>query len=99
MGGIYSRLDDSRPVVLTMTTSKSFFHPSPEGIITAPASEPPINTHAVVAVGYGKNKTLGIVLIRNSWGDRWGIQGYAWLTEHYLKPRLLGIGIADLKEA
>jgi C1A family cysteine protease len=99
IGNVYSRLDDSRPVVLTMTISKSFFRPSPEGIITASASEPPVNTHAVVAVGYGKNKAHSLVLIRNSWGDRWGIQGHAFVTEDYLKPRLLTIGTADLKEA
>jgi hypothetical protein len=99
LGYVYSRLDDSRPVVLTMTISKSFFRPSLQGIVTAPASEPPVNTHAVVAVGYGKNKSVKLMLIRNSWGQRWGIQGHAWVAEDYLKPRLLSIGIAELKES
>jgi hypothetical protein len=99
IGKVYSRLDDSRPVVLTMSISTGFFRPSAEGIVTAAASEPAVNTHAVVAVGYGKNKSGKLVLVRNSWGNRWGIEGHAWIAEDYLKPRLLNIGIAELKES
>ncbi len=95
---VYQYLRDSRPVVITMTISSSFFRPSPEGIITASATEPPVNSHAVVAVGYGKNVQSHAVLVRNSWGDRWGLQGHAWITEEYLLPRMLKIGTADLKE-
>jgi len=95
---VYSRLNKSHAVVITTTISASFFRPSAEGIITAPPSEPAINTHAVIAVGYGKNQSGNLVLIRNSWGPRWGIQGHAWVTEDYLMPRLLNIGLAKLKE-
>lgn len=95
---VYQYLRDSRPVVITMTISSSFFQPTPEGIITAPVTEPPVNSHAVVAVGYGKNVHSHAVLIRNSWGDRWGLQGHAWITQEYLVPRMLKIGTADLKE-
>jgi C1A family cysteine protease len=33
--------------------------------------------HAVVAVGY--DDVRGQVLIRNSWGARWGLAGYFWM--------------------
>jgi len=95
---IYEYLRDSRPVVVTMTISSSFYLPSSAGIITAGGKEPMTNSHAVVAVGYGKNQSSHLILIRNSWGAGWGLQGHAWITEEYLKPRMLKIGTPDSKE-
>lgn len=51
--------------------------------------------HAVAAVGYDdkmkiKNtnpeagETIGALLIRNSWGTRWGDSGYGWLPYEYV---------------
>jgi C1A family cysteine protease len=51
--------------------------------------------HAVAAVGYddtvkiqntnpGGTQTTGALLIRNSWGTEWGMEGYGWLPYEYV---------------
>lgn len=48
--------------------------------------------HAIVAVGYDDNKMIGkdvgALLIRNSWGTRWGNNGYGWLPYSYVTAGL-----------
>ena len=38
--------------------------------------------HAVVIAGH--DRTQNAVLIRNSWGPKWGENGYAWFEDHIL---------------
>jgi C1A family cysteine protease len=45
--------------------------------------------HAVVAVGHGHLATQKYVLVRNSWGATWGIDGYAFLERDYLAKRII----------
>ena len=50
--------------------------------------------HSVVAVGYDDNLkitnincdevTTGALLVRNSWGTEWGVEGYGWLPYDYI---------------
>ena len=57
-----------------------------------------IGGHTVLAVGYdnykeikhsdGKKKSIGALLIRNSWGIEWGKKGYGWLPYDYIKNGL-----------
>ena len=68
---------------------------SKDGKIPFPSeSESFAEGHAVVAVGYKDNleienwrngrKTIGALLIRNSWGEGWGDGGYGWLPYKYV---------------
>ena len=50
--------------------------------------------HAVVAVGYDDNRKIGnetgAVLVRNSWGTKWGDEGYGWLPYKFIE---LGLAV------
>jgi C1A family cysteine protease len=94
---LYALLDGGSPVIVAMTFSKAFYKPGPDGIVTG--SEPiiPALRHAVIAVGHGRQGNARLVLVRNSWGDLWGINGYAWLTESYLAPRIFALAIMKEK--
>jgi hypothetical protein len=93
---IIARLDEGRPVLVLMTLSPAFdMAGSSSGIIDQqPGDQPnPHRRHAVVAAGHGLFDGKRVVVVRNSWGEEWGEQGYAWLTEAYLAPRVFRIGI------
>lgn len=68
---------------------------SANGRIPFPSSnEGDIGGHAVLAVGYDDSiqvihpttgkKTVGAILIQNSWGTAWGEKGYGWLPYEYV---------------
>jgi C1A family cysteine protease len=47
--------------------------------------------HAVCAVGYDDNLEGGRFIVRNSWGDKWGDNGYFYMPYEYLTTK----GLAD----
>lgn len=49
-----------------------------------------IGAHAVLAVGYGRDRRDGeqFVVIRNSWGQAWAKSGYALVASEYLRLHL-----------
>jgi Papain family cysteine protease len=95
---IISELDAGVPVLTLMRLSRSFYHVGPDGIVDqAPGEGPDYHRrHAVIAVGHGTVGAERAVLIRNSWGGAWGTNGYGWLTERFLRPRVFRLAI--LKE-
>jgi hypothetical protein len=93
---ILRRLDAGAPVIITMCLSPAFYKPNADGLIAVNEPPDPKRRHAVVAVGYGEFNGQRVFLIRNSWGLSWGIDGYAWVSEAYLTPRLNGF--SEMKE-
>lgn len=86
---IIAELDSQRPVVIAMYISLAFYVPK-NGIIESSETVAYDIGHAVTAVGHGMRAKTSFVLIRNSWGDQWGANGYAWVSEDYLSPRVIG---------
>ena len=87
---ILAALDRDTPVLMLTMLSRSFFQPRGDGVVD-PANDElpePAQRHAVVAVGHGTVDGIPAILIRNSWGPGWGLEGHAWLTERFLAPRL-----------
>lgn len=82
-------LDRDEPVLFTMNISRSFFRPDAQGIVSATEPLEPKRVHALVAVGHASREKELLILVRNSWGLHWGINGYAWLESSYISPRLL----------
>ena len=84
------------PSMFGFTVYSSISQAGTSGAIPYPAlGEKRVGGHAVMAVGYDDKKkiknanpfaktTTGALLIRNSWGTRWGDDGYGWLPYEYV---------------
>ncbi|TNJ28759.1 Cathepsin L [Giardia muris] len=46
------------------------------GILDYPCQQPGVFDHQVVYVGYGKFHGVDVWLLRNSWGEDWGLRGF-----------------------
>lgn len=92
---ICAELNDGQPAIVLSVLTRSFFRPQPTGLIDNIQHDEvfPVPRHAVVAVGHGLIEQQRAVLIRNSWGPSWGLQGYGWLTENYLKRHMYDLAV------
>jgi C1A family cysteine protease len=92
LASVKTHLQKGLPVMFGFTCYSSLNN-AMDGKIPFPnANEKVVGGHAVVAVGYaddveisnGKEKTKGALLIRNSWGTGWGMDGYGYLPYAYV---------------
>jgi hypothetical protein len=78
---VENTLAAGQPVLLAVEATREFRLPPRSGeIALAPLNTPLGEGHAVLAVGAATHPSRGRqLLIRNSWGPRWGAGGYGWL--------------------
>jgi hypothetical protein len=55
-----------------------------------PPGGPTVGGHAVALVGYRQTDSGVEFLMRNSWGESWGADGYAWMPAAWIAPGLCG---------
>jgi C1A family cysteine protease len=75
------------------------------GLVPMPGkNEQVLGGHAVLSVGYDVkkkifSKSMGSFLVRNSWGEDWGVAGYFWIPMEYLINRNLSDDFWTMRRA
>lgn len=90
LGGIKQSLADGFPVVFGFAAFSNFTSAgmSMTGVLSMPSrTDRFMGGHAVVAVGY--NDVSNTIMVRNSWGGRWGQRGYFTMPYDYVSTRSL----------
>ena len=83
--GVKECLADGYPVAFGFMIYESFMssYVARTGIAPTPReNDSPIGGHAVMAVGY--DDSMECLIVRNSWGSNWGVNGYFYLPYWYV---------------
>lgn len=65
-----------QPVNVAVSAGNDVFRNYAGGIVTATDGCPKRCDHAILAVGWGVENGVQYYIVRNSWGDGWGEDGY-----------------------
>jgi C1A family cysteine protease len=95
-GGLRGELDAGRPVVLGIPVWDRLRFATIEPLPPPTPAEIYPTRHAVVAVSY--NPGSAAILIRNSWGPRWGNNGHLWVSDGLL-AHVTGSWVVDADAA
>jgi hypothetical protein len=87
---ICASLIKGHPVVLLLRLTKGFYTPDAHGIIVYSNGDLAIRRHAVLAIGSGIRLGKEYVLVRNSWGQTWGLGGHAFIEQKYVEDYAFG---------
>ena len=89
VAAVRAALDGGQPAVLITSVSDAFYFVGPDGVVDSDEPVDDARVHALVAVGHGTSGSDSFTLVRNSWGEGWGMAGHAWMSDRYLNPRLM----------
>jgi len=87
-GKAWQKLTSGTPVLIGMSISDAFLHAT-GGEVDSTEAIDTTRRHAVIAVATGDRGGARFLMVRNSWGAGWGLAGYAWIAERYMKPRIM----------
>jgi len=95
---IEAELVGGSAVILVVELTDEFEQLEPDGQIRLPDLRSAAGDyHAVLVVGATDISGRRHLLIRNSWGDGWGLNGYAWLPVAYLESFAVQAGVVQVK--
>jgi len=92
VSAIISQIKSGRPVILAIRLAPGFLDVQGPLYRVSPAG-PGFGGHAVLAIGLGYDSSGDeFLLVRNSWGEEWGLAGHAWLPVLYLADKMISFG-------
>jgi Papain family cysteine protease len=90
---VIKAIDSDSPVLLCLKISEAFYTPDSVGIVKFVKNDPDTGHHALIAVAHGLLGSDSMILVRNSWGEDWGLKGHGWLHLAYVSDRLHSVSL------
>lgn len=88
MNALYHAIANVGPISVAIDAEDDFqFYTS--GIFSSTTCSSEYLDHAVLAVGYGQTKNKKYIIIKNSWGADWGMDGYIYFSADI--PNMCGV--------